>query len=256
MSPKLLLLAALAAASLAVVAQAGIIDHYNSAVCVSTLPQCQAKCRPPSDYIFVCSAGGGIGGAPLINCQCVVPTAPGGGDQKALITLVDFPGGQKCKQKTWVNDCGTNMIASVTGSTAAFTPTITQAFGNPCVAQQGIVTGTNKVVVTFPEYPLGIMTSNRDGSISIQFGAFDDGSTNCYAIYKIVQGNFMNGTYAQAGMGLPGAMGMASTTDGTNATGAAQTLAALLNSAHPTGMPSLLLSAAMLLLCLLGSMAL
>lgn len=83
MSPKLLLLAALAAASLAVVAQAGIIDHDNSAVCLSYMAQCQANCPASQDFIYVCSAGGGVGGAPSIKCQCVTPAAPGGGDQSA-----------------------------------------------------------------------------------------------------------------------------------------------------------------------------
>jgi len=51
-----------------------------------------------------------------------------------------------------------------------------QAFGNPCETKGGIVIGPNKVAIAWPEYPLGITTSNPDGTISVQFGAFDDGS--------------------------------------------------------------------------------
>jgi hypothetical protein len=77
----------------------------------------------------------------------------------------------------------------------------------------------------------------------------------CFAIYKIVQGSFMNGTSNMMGMaglgGLAAAPGVAA--DGSAAAPAPGDIAALLNSAHPAGF-SLLLSAAMLLLCLLASM--
>ena len=61
----------------------GIIDYDNSPPCVAALPMCQQKCQPPTDFIFVCSAGGGLNGGPRIKCDCVTPQQPPGGNQRA-----------------------------------------------------------------------------------------------------------------------------------------------------------------------------
>lgn len=169
---------------------------------------------------------------------------------------MDFPGAKRCLQKTWINDCGTNMIATISGAAANFTPTITSAFGNPCNTVSGIVIGPNKAAIAWPEYPLGILTSNPDGSIAIQFTPFDDGSQECFATYKITQGSFMNGTQLTAAQLLGGGAGALPGASPAATLGAPGTTAADISAylnASTSSLPSLLLSAAALLLCLLAT---
>lgn len=78
---------AAAAILLACTAQAGVIDYDMSPVCAAYLPQCQAQCKAPQDFIFVCSAGSGVGGMPKVKCDCVTPAAPNGGNQSEWRSL-------------------------------------------------------------------------------------------------------------------------------------------------------------------------
>jgi hypothetical protein len=72
---------ALTAALMASTAQAGVIDYDMSPVCQAFLPKCQAQCKAPADFIFVCSAGSGPNGGPLVKCDCLQPAQPAGGNQ-------------------------------------------------------------------------------------------------------------------------------------------------------------------------------
>lgn len=64
-------------------ARAAVVQHDNSAVCVTALPTCESKCKG-QDFFFVCSAGGGPQGAPSAVCRCADTAPPvGGGSQGA-----------------------------------------------------------------------------------------------------------------------------------------------------------------------------
>jgi len=164
-----------------------------------------------------------------------------------LLQLVDFPGAKVCKQKTWINDCGTTLVASISGAVVTYAPTITGFDGKPCRTVQGMVVGPRQVLASFPEYPLAQVVTNPDNSVSVQFSAWDDGDTSCYATYRLVQGSYLNGTFATAGpaLGLPGtgAAGGSATS-----TGAADPLKAFL-AANSASAPSLLISTVLALAC-------
>ncbi len=61
---------------------AAVVDWDNSPICRTNLPACQASCKAPMDYLFVCSAGSGPGGGPSVKCNCVTSAEPSNGNQR------------------------------------------------------------------------------------------------------------------------------------------------------------------------------
>jgi hypothetical protein len=194
-----------------------LVDHDMSPVCQATLPQCRAECAPKQGTVMLyqCSAGNGLNGGPAINCQCVIPGKPSGGDQAAILQLVDQPGGRACNSKTWINDCATQMRAVVTGASVVLTPAISDFMGQRCQSVAGIVLGANQVALSMStQYPIGISTSAPDGTVQIQFSQTgDERYANCYATYKVAQGTFLNGPPANAQGRGRGAAGAAAAVD-------------------------------------------
>jgi hypothetical protein len=63
-------------------AAAAVIQQDNSAVCVSVMPACEAKCKG-QQYFFICAAGNGPMGTPYIICRCAQPAPAVGGPQQS-----------------------------------------------------------------------------------------------------------------------------------------------------------------------------
>ncbi|KAI8472935.1 MAG: hypothetical protein J3K34DRAFT_412335 [Monoraphidium minutum] len=187
-------------ALLAHTAAATVVRHDNSAVCVSVLPACEAKCKG-QEYFFICAAGNGPMGTPYIICRCAQPAAPVGGPQQiARLALADWPGANACNQKTWANDCTSQVTAAVNGTVVTLTPAVANAFNEQCSPAPGIVIGPKgtQAAVVFPQYPIGLTSTGPDGSVIIDFSqtAADDPNQNdwskCVITYKLVQGTFLD----------------------------------------------------------------
>lgn len=127
---------------------------------------------------------------------------------RLVLDQASWPGSRACNEKTWLNDCTSQMTASVNGSSVLFTPSTSSAFNERCDPAPGVVLAPNgaTAAVTFPQYPIGITSTGPDGTLTIDFSqtAADDPNqmdwSQCIVRYKIVQGTFLNpqlGTAAQ-----------------------------------------------------------
>ncbi|KIZ06657.1 hypothetical protein MNEG_1290 [Monoraphidium neglectum] len=181
-------------------AAAAVIQQDNSAVCVSVMPACEAKCKG-QQYFFICAAGNGPMGTPYIICRCAQPApAVGGPQQIARLALSNWPGAKACNQKTWANDCTTQLTAAVNGTAVTLTPAVGSAFNENCAPASGIVIGPKgaQAAVVFPQYPIGLTSTGADGSVTIDFSqtAADDPNQNdwsqCILTYRVVQGTFLD----------------------------------------------------------------
>lgn len=206
-----ILLGALLLSGVSAVTAVPIIRTDSSPICNSVYPQCQAQCRQGEDYFFICSAGNGPNGGPYMICRCTAPAMPVGPPSQTARLVLDqasWPGSRACNEKTWLNDCTSQMTASVNGSSVLFTPSTSSAFNERCDPAPGVVLAPNgaTAAVTFPQYPIGITSTGPDGTLTIDFSqtAADDPNqmdwSQCIVRYKIVQGTFLNpqlGTAAQ-----------------------------------------------------------
>ena len=117
-----------------------------------------------------------------------------------------WPGANACNQKTWANDCTSQMTAVVNGTRVSLVPAVGAAFNEQCDAAPGIVIGPKgtQAAVVFPQYPIGLTSTGPDGSLTIDFSqtAADDPNgmdwSKCILTYKIVQGTFLDPRAAAA----------------------------------------------------------
>lgn len=179
----------------------------SSPICNSVFPACQAKCPRGQDYMFVCSAGNGPQGGPYVLCQCVAPAMPVGPKaQAASLVLANWPGSKACNDKTWMNDCTSQMSVQVDGPGVLFTPAIKNFANEACDPAPGVVIGPKgtQAAVSFPQYPIGLTSTGPDGTLTIDFSATAGDDPNgmdwsqCIVTYKIVKGTFLN---PQLGLG-------------------------------------------------------
>jgi hypothetical protein len=124
----------------------------------------------------------------------------------ASLVLANWPGSKACNDKTWLNDCTSQMSVQVDGSNVLFTPAI-KAFANEaCDPAPGVVIGPRgtQAAVSFPQYPIGLTSTGPDGTLTIDFSstAGDDPNnmdwSQCIVTYKIIKGTFLN---PQLGLG-------------------------------------------------------
>lgn len=116
------------------------------------------------------------------------------------MALADWPGANACNQKTWANDCTSQMTAQVNGTAVTLTPATSSAFNEQCSPAPGLVIGPKgtQAAVVFPQYPIGLTSTNPDGSVTIDFSqtAADDPNQNdwskCLITYKVIQGTFLD----------------------------------------------------------------
>lgn len=132
----------------------------------------------------------------------------------AKLVLSNWPGSKACNDKTWLNDCTSQMSVQVQGSQVTFTPSVSSAFNEKCDPAPGIVIGPKgtQAAVSFPQYPIGLTSTGPDGSLTVDFSATAGDDPNqmdwsqCSITYKIIQGTFLNPQLGmgagQAGMGL------------------------------------------------------
>lgn len=129
----------------------------------------------------------------------------------AKLVLANWPGSKACNDKTWINDCTSQMTAQVNGTNVVFTPSVSNAFNEKCDPASGIVIGPKgtQAAVSFPQYPIGLTSTGPDGTLQIDFSttAADDPNnmdwSQCVVSYKIIQGQFLN---PMTGFGAAGGM--------------------------------------------------
>jgi hypothetical protein len=141
----------------------------------------------------------------------------------ARFVLDQWPGSRACNDKTWLNDCTSQMTATVNGTSVLFTPAVGSAFNEQCDPAPGVVIGPKgtQAAVTFPQYPIAITSTGPDGSLMLDFSvtAGDDPNqmdwSQCIVSYKIIQGSFLNPQLALAGQQsnarIPGLQGAVAT---------------------------------------------
>jgi hypothetical protein len=130
--------------------------------------------------------------------------------------LSDWPGARACNQKTWLNDCTSQMLAVVNGSSVVFTPGVAGFANEACPAQSGLVIGRGtQAAVSFPQYPIGL-TQSGPGILTIdfsQYGAQDPNGmdwSRCIVTYRVVEGSFLQGAGTRAAAGAAGTAARAS----------------------------------------------
>lgn len=119
---------------------------------------------------------------------------------RLVLDQASWPGARACNQKTWLNDCTSQMTGQINGSSVLFTPAVTQAFTEACDPAPGLVIGPRgtSAAVSFPQYPIGITSTGPDGVLTIDFSQTQADDPNgmdwsqCVVRYKIVQGTFLN----------------------------------------------------------------
>lgn len=119
---------------------------------------------------------------------------------RLVLDQSSWPGSKACNDKTWINDCTSQMTAQVNGTGVLFTPATSSAFNQACDPVPGLVIGPKGVsaAAVFPQYPIGISSTGPDGTLTIDFSqtAADDPNqmdwSQCIVRYKIVQGTFLN----------------------------------------------------------------
>lgn len=124
--------------------------------------------------------------------------------------LANWPGSKACNDKTWINDCTSQMTAQVNGTRVTLTPTVSSAFNEKCDPVPGVVIGPKgtQAAVSFPQYPIGLTNTGPDGTLQIDFSmtAADDPNnmdwSQCIVTYKIIQGQFLNPLVGMQGGGL------------------------------------------------------
>jgi hypothetical protein len=157
------------------------------------------------NHVPACSAGGS---GPLFLFHPTNAAHSPGRAARAVARLIlsDWPGANACNQKTWANDCTSQMTITVNGANVTLTPSVSNAFNEQCAAQPGLVIGPKgtQAAVVFPQYPIGLTSTNPDGSITVDFSqtAADDPNQNdwskCILTYKVVQGTFLDPRIALA----------------------------------------------------------
>jgi hypothetical protein len=119
---------------------------------------------------------------------------------------IGWPGANACNQKTWANDCTSQMTAYINGTTVSLVPAVKSAFNEECAPAPGLVIGPKgtQAAVVFPQYPIGLTATGPDGTLTIDFSATaaDDPNqmdwSKCILTYRIVQGSFLDPRVAQA----------------------------------------------------------
>jgi hypothetical protein len=124
----------------------------------------------------------------------------------ASLVLSNWPGSKACNDKTWLNDCTSQMSVQVDGSGVLFTPAIKNFANEACDPAPGVVIGPKgtQAAVSFPQYPIGLTSTGPDGTLTIDFSATAGDDPNnmdwsqCIVTYKIIKGTFLN---PQLGLG-------------------------------------------------------
>jgi hypothetical protein len=119
---------------------------------------------------------------------------------------VGWPGSNACNQKTWANDCTTQVTAVINGTSVSFIPAVKAAFNEDCAPAPGLVIGPKgtQAAVVFPQYPIGLTSTGPDGTVQIDFSATASDDPNqmdwskCILTYRVVGGSFLDPRVAQA----------------------------------------------------------
>jgi hypothetical protein len=119
--------------------------------------------------------------------------------QVAKLVLSNWPGAKACNDKTWINDCTSQVTSLINGTQVTLTPAVASAFNEQCDPAPGVVIGPKgmQAAISFPQYPIALTSTGPDGTLTVDFSATASNDPNqmdwsqCVVTYKVVQGTFL-----------------------------------------------------------------